>query len=89
MMKSMKTLRRLSTLPKTAVKAGFEEPKIIKQAGRPIYLDFQATTPMDFRVLDAMLPYMTFEFGNPHSRTHSYGWESEKAVEVARNVRHY
>ena len=51
---------------------------------RPIYLDFQATTPMDPRVVDAMLPYMVSHYGNPHSRTHQYGWESEKAVEDAR-----
>lgn len=38
----------------------------------------------DPRVLDAMLPYMTSYYGNPHSRTHQYGWESEKAVEKAR-----
>ncbi|GFH10126.1 cysteine desulfurase, partial [Haematococcus lacustris] len=44
----------------------------------------QATTPMDPRVLDAMLPYMTHHYGNPHSRTHLYGWESEEAVEKAR-----
>ena len=49
--------------------------------GRPAYLDFQATTPMDPRVLDAMLPYMTEGFGNPHSRTHEYGWTAEAAVE--------
>ncbi|XP_039950666.1 cysteine desulfurase, mitochondrial [Bactrocera neohumeralis] len=52
--------------------------------GRPLYLDVQATSPMDPRVLDAMLPYMTNYYGNPHSRTHAYGWESEKAVETAR-----
>uniref|UniRef100_A0A0N4ZVA4 cysteine desulfurase n=1 Tax=Parastrongyloides trichosuri TaxID=131310 RepID=A0A0N4ZVA4_PARTI len=50
----------------------------------PLYFDVQATTPMDPRVVDAMLPYMINSFGNPHSRTHLYGWESEKAVEVAR-----
>jgi len=51
---------------------------------RPIYLDMQATTPLDPRVLDAMLPFYTGFYGNPHSRTHAYGWESEKGVEDAR-----
>jgi cysteine desulfurase len=44
----------------------------------------QATSPLDPRVLDVMMPYFTEQWGNPHSRTHSYGWESEKSVEVAR-----
>ncbi|XP_037708589.1 cysteine desulfurase, mitochondrial [Drosophila subpulchrella] len=52
--------------------------------GRPLYLDAQATTPMDPRVLDAMLPFLTNYYGNPHSRTHAYGWETETAVEKAR-----
>lgn len=52
--------------------------------GRPLYLDAQATTSLDPRVLDAMLPYLTCFYGNPHSRTHAYGWESEQAVEKAR-----
>jgi len=47
-------------------------------------MDMQATTPLDPRVLDAMLPFMTEQYGNPHSRTHLYGWESEDAVEKAR-----
>ncbi|XP_037775093.1 cysteine desulfurase, mitochondrial-like isoform X1 [Penaeus monodon] len=51
---------------------------------RPLYLDAQATTPLDPRVLDAMLPYLTHQYGNPHSRTHAYGWDSEKAMEKAR-----
>uniref|UniRef100_A0A1I8GC69 cysteine desulfurase n=1 Tax=Macrostomum lignano TaxID=282301 RepID=A0A1I8GC69_9PLAT len=51
---------------------------------RPLYLDLQATTPLDPRVLDAMLPYCTGLFGNPHSRSHAYGWETETAVEKAR-----
>jgi cysteine desulfurase len=51
---------------------------------RPIYLDYQATTPCDPRVLQAMLPYFMEEFGNPHSRNHAYGWKAEEAVEQAR-----
>nr|AGU68152.1 cysteine desulfurase [Crithidia acanthocephali] len=53
-------------------------------ATRPIYLDSQATAALDPRVLDAMLPFMTEDYGNPHSRTHQYGWSAEEAVEVAR-----
>ena len=53
--------------------------------GRPAYLDFQATTPLDPRVLDDMLPFMIGRFGNPHSRTHAYGWETEAAIETARS----
>lgn len=52
---------------------------------KPLYLDTQATSIMDPRVLDAMLPYMIERFGNPHSRTHQYGWESEKGMEKARS----
>lgn len=48
------------------------------------YFDFQSTTPLDPRVLDAMLPAATSLYGNPHSRTHSYGWEAEKIVEKSR-----
>lgn len=56
----------------------------MEEGQRPIYLDMQSTTPVDPRVLDAMLPFYVGVYGNPHSRTHAYGWESEKAVEEAR-----
>lgn len=51
---------------------------------RPIYLDYNATTPLDSRVLDAMMPWLTTHFGNAASRTHLYGWEAEEAVQMAR-----
>ncbi|WP_119167467.1 cysteine desulfurase family protein [Algihabitans albus] len=51
---------------------------------RGIYLDYQATTPTDPRVVEVMLPWFTEQFGNPHSDAHAYGWDAEEAVERAR-----
>lgn len=61
-----------------------KQATVMDEGQRPIYLDMQATTPMDPRVLDAMLPFYAGLYGNPHSRTHAYGWETDKAVEEAR-----
>lgn len=84
-------LRRLSSLAEPVGEEHSAGPsdspiemKGIKLQGAPMYLDMQATTPMDPRVVDAMLPFMTEQYGNPHSRTHMYGWEAERAVEEAR-----
>ncbi|MAR55597.1 MAG: IscS subfamily cysteine desulfurase [Rickettsiales bacterium] len=55
-----------------------------QRKGLPIFMDYQSTTPCDPRVVDTMIPWLTEKFGNPHSRSHAYGWEAEEATEIAR-----
>lgn len=80
--------RYLSTAA-AATEVNYEDESImmkgVRISGRPLYLDMQATTPIDPRVFDAMNASQIHEYGNPHSRTHLYGWEAENAVENARN----
>ncbi|KAG1368522.1 cysteine desulfurase, mitochondrial [Cocos nucifera] len=94
--RSLAARRFLSTATATAAVAVVDHPppmsaeddvismKGVRISGRPLYLDMQATSPVDPRVLDAMLPFYLSRYGNPHSRTHFYGWESDAAVETAR-----
>ncbi|KAF1847759.1 cysteine desulfurase [Cucurbitaria berberidis CBS 394.84] len=82
-----------ATMPTTGMSADammspsagiLKQATVMDQGSRPIYLDMQATTPMDPRVVDVMMPFMTGLYGNPHSRTHAYGWETDKGIEDAR-----
>src|SRR5690606_27485736 len=56
----------------------------MESTGRPIYLDYSATTPVDPRVVEAMVPWLYERYGNPASGTHAYGWEAQAAGEQAR-----
>lgn len=78
------TPKALCSIPSKLLGGEYEMDNLTENNLRPLYLDAQATTPLDPRVLDAMLPYLVNNYGNPHSRTHAYGWESESAVEKAR-----
>jgi cysteine desulfurase len=82
-----------ATMPTTGMSADammspaagiLKQATVMDEGTRPIYMDMQATTPTDPRVLDAMLPFLTGLYGNPHSRTHAYGWETDNGVEQAR-----
>nr|KAF6423210.1 NFS1 cysteine desulfurase [Rousettus aegyptiacus] len=77
-------LRVADHVPQSAVPSDTATAPEVESVLRPLYMDVQATTPLDPRVLDAMLPYLVNYYGNPHSRTHAYGWESEAAMEHAR-----
>ncbi|XP_003983615.1 cysteine desulfurase, mitochondrial isoform X2 [Felis catus] len=77
-------LRVVDNAPQSAVPSDTATALEVESVLRPLYMDVQATTPLDPRVLDAMLPYLVNYYGNPHSRTHAYGWESEAAMERAR-----
>lgn len=61
-----------------------KSPVQLFATGKVQYFDYQATTPVDYRVLDSMMPYLTDFYGNPHSKTHKFGWDSAKAIENAR-----
>ncbi|KAG0633593.1 hypothetical protein HOY80DRAFT_607048 [Tuber brumale] len=63
-----------------------KQTSIMDEGSQPIYLDTQATTPMDPRMLDAILSIYTSLYGNPHSRTHAYHRKTEKAISVVREL---
>ena len=74
----------MTILSLSAPRAQIPPMNALPRPNRPVYLDYQATTPCDPRVVDAMLPFFTTRFGNPHSVEHVMGREAEAAVETAR-----
>ena len=73
-----------------AAEAAKRGPRVVvgpRVSARPFYFDYQATTPVDPRVLDTMMTFNVDCFGNPHSGSHAAGWEAKRAVERSRSVR--
>lgn len=83
---SIKNLNEQPTNNNVGISLEKSDYGIDNEKSNVLFFDFQSTTPIDPRVLDSMLPYMTYQYGNPHSKSHEYGWNAEKAVETARKV---
>lgn len=62
------------------------EENLLQKGNGNIYMDYQSSTPLDPRVLEAMMPFLTYEYGNPHSTEHAYGWRANDAVEHSKEI---